>query len=84
MDRVVWIPPPVPLVQLFHDLLRSCPLFSSSCRYLSFPLQQAGGKTLEAPAVEITYGMERILMALQVWSHGTTSVESGKSCVVVG
>ncbi|GAX84334.1 hypothetical protein CEUSTIGMA_g11756.t1 [Chlamydomonas eustigma] len=27
--------------------------------------QQAGGKTLEAPAVEITYGMERILMALQ-------------------
>mmetsp|Transcript_20995 Transcript_20995/g.46001 ORF Transcript_20995/g.46001 Transcript_20995/m.46001 type:complete len:1090 (-) Transcript_20995:488-3757(-) len=27
--------------------------------------QQAGGKTLDAPAVEITYGMERILMALQ-------------------
>jgi hypothetical protein len=28
--------------------------------------QQAGGKTLEAPSVEITYGLERILMALQV------------------
>lgn len=28
--------------------------------------QQAGGKTLEAPAVEITYGLERIMMALQV------------------
>jgi glycyl-tRNA synthetase len=27
--------------------------------------QQAGGKTLEVPAVEITYGLERILMALQ-------------------
>ncbi len=27
--------------------------------------QQAGGKTLDAPAVEITYGLERILMALQ-------------------
>lgn len=27
--------------------------------------QQAGGKTLDAPAVEITYGMERIMMALQ-------------------
>lgn len=26
---------------------------------------QAGAKTLDAPAVEITYGMERILMALQ-------------------
>ena len=33
-------------------------------------VQQAGGKTLEAPAVEITYGMERILMALQVWKEG--------------
>ena len=28
--------------------------------------QQAGGKVLEVPSVEITYGMERILMALQV------------------
>lgn len=28
--------------------------------------QQAGGKALDVPAVEITYGMERILMALQV------------------
>eukprot|EP00798_Chlamydomonas_sp_ICE-L_P030664 gene30663-35681_t len=27
--------------------------------------QQAGGKTLDAPAVEITYGLERILMSLQ-------------------
>ncbi|KAF5842959.1 glycyl-tRNA synthetase alpha subunit-domain-containing protein [Dunaliella salina] len=27
--------------------------------------QQAGGKPLHAPAVEITYGLERILMALQ-------------------
>ena len=33
--------------------------------------QQAGGKTLEVPSVEITYGMERILMALQVrWAAG--------------
>ena len=27
--------------------------------------QQAGGQPLPAPAVEITYGLERILMALQ-------------------
>ncbi|GIL97072.1 hypothetical protein Vretimale_2680 [Volvox reticuliferus] len=27
--------------------------------------QQAGGRALDAPAVEITYGLERILMALQ-------------------
>ncbi len=27
--------------------------------------QQAGGKTLDPPAVEITYGLERILLALQ-------------------
>ena len=27
--------------------------------------QQAGGRALEAPAVEITYGLERIVMALQ-------------------
>lgn len=26
---------------------------------------QAGGKPLHSPAVEITYGLERILMALQ-------------------
>lgn len=31
--------------------------------------QQAGGKQLDAPAVEITYGMERILMALQGVKH---------------
>eukprot|EP00887_Chlorella_sp_A99_P006103 scaffold22.g6103.t1 len=30
---------------------------------------QAGGKTLEVPAVEITYGMERIIMALQGAKH---------------
>lgn len=28
--------------------------------------QQAGGRPLAVPAVEITYGLERILMALQV------------------
>lgn len=28
--------------------------------------QQAGGRPLSVPAVEITYGLERILMALQV------------------
>jgi glycyl-tRNA synthetase len=28
--------------------------------------QQAGGKPLGVPAVEITYGLERILMSLQV------------------
>lgn len=28
--------------------------------------QQAGGRPLPIPAVEITYGLERILMALQV------------------
>ena len=28
--------------------------------------QQAGGKSLDYPAIEITYGLERILMALQV------------------
>lgn len=40
---------------------------SSYCNSLLLcALQQAGGKTLDAPAVEITYGMERILMALQV------------------
>ena len=31
--------------------------------------QQAGGKPLHVPAVEITYGLERILMALQGVSH---------------
>ena len=31
--------------------------------------QQAGGITLDPPAVEITYGMERILMALQQVRH---------------
>ena len=28
--------------------------------------QQAGGRPLAVPAVEITYGLERILMSLQV------------------
>ncbi len=28
--------------------------------------QQAGSKVLETPSVEITYGLERILMTLQV------------------
>lgn len=31
--------------------------------------QQAGGKSLEVPAVEITYGLERILMARQGVKH---------------
>ena len=31
--------------------------------------QQAGGKPLEVPAVEITYGLERIIMALQGVAH---------------
>jgi glycyl-tRNA synthetase len=31
--------------------------------------QQAGGRALDVPAVEITYGLERILMALQGASH---------------
>ena len=31
--------------------------------------QQAGGRTLDAPAVEITYGLERILMGLQGVKH---------------
>lgn len=31
--------------------------------------QQAGGKVLEVPSVEITYGLERILMALQGVKH---------------
>ena len=35
--------------------------------------QQAGGKTLEVPSVEITYGMERILMALQVGAQADRS-----------
>ncbi len=30
---------------------------------------QAGGKVLDAPAVEITYGLERILMARQGVKH---------------
>ena len=29
------------------------------------PMVQAGGKVLEVPSVEITYGLERILMSLQ-------------------
>lgn len=35
---------------------------------LLLPLQ-AGGKVLDAPAVEITYGLERILMSLQGVKH---------------
>ena len=31
--------------------------------------RQAGGKVLDAPAVEITYGLERILMSLQGVKH---------------
>lgn len=31
--------------------------------------QQAGGKVLDVPAVEITYGLERILMSLQGVKH---------------
>ena len=31
--------------------------------------QQAGGMPLAVPAVEITYGLERILMALQGVDH---------------
>lgn len=31
--------------------------------------QQAGGRVLEAPAVEITYGLERIMMSLQDVAH---------------
>ena len=31
--------------------------------------QQAGGRALDAPAVEITYGLERILMSLQGVGH---------------
>jgi glycyl-tRNA synthetase len=31
--------------------------------------QQAGGKPLDAPAVEITYGLERLLMARQGVAH---------------
>jgi hypothetical protein len=33
------------------------------------PAPQAGGKVLDAPAVEITYGLERILMARQGVKH---------------
>lgn len=32
-------------------------------------LLQAGGKVLDVPAVEITYGLERILMSLQGVKH---------------
>jgi glycyl-tRNA synthetase len=39
--------------------------------------QQAGGKVLEVPSVEITYGMERILMALQVCSCVVLAGEVG-------
>ena len=41
--------------------------------------QQAGGKVLEVPAVEITYGLERILMALQVGGRGWWGRRSGES-----
>jgi glycyl-tRNA synthetase len=33
------------------------------------PPNQAGGKVLDVPAVEITYGLERILMARQGVKH---------------
>jgi hypothetical protein len=43
---------PRPWLQLLLLLLPDC--------------AQAGGKVLDVPAVEITYGLERILMSLQV------------------
>jgi glycyl-tRNA synthetase alpha subunit len=41
---------------------------SRACTFLATP-RQAGGKVLDAPAVEITYGLERILMARQGVKH---------------
>lgn len=41
--------------------------------------QQAGGQPLAHPAIEITYGLERILMALQV--RQLTSCRSLQYCV---
>lgn len=59
---------PTYIVTSSNCSLGSCTNLCSDCNSLLLrALQQAGGKTLDAPAVEITYGMERILMALQVW-----------------
>lgn len=39
------------------------------CMLCRWSVLQAGGKVLDAPAVEITYGLERILMSLQGVKH---------------
>lgn len=41
--------------------------------------QQAGGKSLDYPAIEITYGLERILMALQVFCQCAVTVQLADS-----
>lgn len=45
--------------------MRSFILFAVVCVQFTY-FQQAGGRSLSVPAVEITYGLERILMSLQV------------------
>jgi hypothetical protein len=49
-----------------HDWHCCCSVAFSQLRSM---LLQAGGKVLDAPAVEITYGLERILMSLQGVKH---------------
>ena len=53
--------------QEWRDAIRAC-----GCVQFTY-FQQAGGRPLAVPAVEITYGLERILMSLQVGSRGTQS-----------
>ena len=45
------------------DVLLTVP---AACAVQFTYFQQAGGRPLSIPAVEITYGLERILMSLQV------------------
>ena len=48
---------------------------SARCARVQFTyFQQAGGRPLAVPAVEITYGLERILMSLQVGNHSTANL----------
>lgn len=48
--------------------------------------QQAGGKVLEVPSVEITYGLERILMSLQVvrFQSGGCGAVAWAGCGLMG
>jgi hypothetical protein len=64
LDRRAPCSSPTEPLDLHQDLTALLCLCAACCC-----CPQAGGKVLDAPAVEITYGLERILMSLQGVKH---------------